>query len=87
MCFECRADMPDALFSRTYLKMLDITIAVEMTKKHDAVLTNDQLGVIVDMLGTPGRQLHSRQHKRVLTTAPDHDITYQNHNKNIPCGL
>ena len=28
-----------------------------------------------------------RQHKRVITTAGDHDIMYHNHNKNIPCGL
>ena len=29
----------------------------------------------------------TRQHKRVITTAGDHDIMYHNHNKNIPCGL
>ena len=29
----------------------------------------------------------SRQHKRAITTAGDHDIMYHNHNKNIPCGL
>jgi len=29
----------------------------------------------------------ARQHKRVITTAGDHDIMYHNHNKNIPCGL
>ena len=29
----------------------------------------------------------SRQHKRVITTAGDHDISCRNHNKNIPCGL
>ena len=28
-----------------------------------------------------------RQHKRVITTAGDHDIMHHNHNKNIPCGL
>ena len=37
---------------------------------------------------TAGRQLMAtRQHKSVITTAPIHDITYHNHNKNIPCGL
>ena len=29
----------------------------------------------------------ARQHKSVVTTAGDHDITYHNHNENIPCGL
>ena len=29
-----------------------------------------------------------RQHKSVVTTADDHEITYHNHhNENIPCGL
>ena len=30
---------------------------------------------------------NSRQHKSAVTTAGDHDITYHNHNENIPCGL
>ena len=29
----------------------------------------------------------SRQHKRAITTAGEHDISCRNHNKNIPCGL
>ena len=29
----------------------------------------------------------ARQHKRVITTAGEHDISCRNHNKNIPCGL
>ena len=29
----------------------------------------------------------ARQHKSAVTTAYDHDITYHNHNEQIPCGL
>ena len=32
---------------------------------------------------TVGRP-RARQHKSVITTAGDHDITYHNHNENIP---
>ena len=52
MCFECRAVMPDELFSRVYLKMLDITLVVEMAKKANKSLTNDQLERIVNIVGT-----------------------------------
>ena len=52
MCFECRAVMPDELFSRVYLKMLDITLVVEMVKKANKSLTNDQLERIINIVGT-----------------------------------
>jgi len=52
MCFEYRAVMPDELFSRVYLKMLDITLVVEMAKKANKSLTNDQLERIVNIVGT-----------------------------------
>ena len=35
----------------------------------------------------PLRPHRSRQHKSVVTTAADHDITCYNHNEKIPCGL
>jgi len=44
--------MPDELFSRVYLKMLDITLVVEMAKKANKSLTNDQLERIVNIVGT-----------------------------------
>ena len=52
MCFECRAVMPDELFSRAYLNMLDIAIAVEMAKKANIALTNGQLETILNIIGT-----------------------------------
>ena len=52
LCFECRAVMPDELFSRAYLNMLDITIAVEMAKKANIALTNGQLETILNIIGT-----------------------------------
>ena len=33
ICFECRADMPDSVFSENYIKLLRITIAVEFSKQ------------------------------------------------------
>lgn len=43
-CFMCRAGMPDALFSQTYFKMLDLTVAIELSKKHlGRRLTNEEL--------------------------------------------
>ena len=33
ICFECRADMPDYVFSENYIKLLRITIAVEFSKQ------------------------------------------------------
>ena len=44
--------MPDELFSRTYLKMLDITMVVEVAKKSNIVLTNSELQRIVNAVGT-----------------------------------
>ena len=39
------------------------------------------------VLARPEAQLSTYQHKSVVRTAGDHDITYHNHNENIPCGL
>ena len=33
ICFECRADMPDSVFSENYIKLLRITIVVEFSKQ------------------------------------------------------
>ena len=40
-----------------------------------------------DMLLAYACATWARQHKSAVTTPPDHDITYHNHNENIPCGL
>ena len=46
-CFMCRADMPGALFSQTYFRVLDLTVAVELSKKHlGRRLTNEELELV-----------------------------------------
>ena len=32
-CFECRADMPDSVFSENYKKLMRVTVAVELSKQ------------------------------------------------------
>jgi len=42
--FECRADMPDSLFSESYMKLLRVAIAVELSKQTSGRrLTNEHV--------------------------------------------
>lgn len=42
MCFECRGRIPDSHFSEIYMKLLRLTIAVEISKRHSGCrMTNE----------------------------------------------
>ena len=58
MCFECRADMPDSVFSENYKKLMRVTIAVELSKQvAGRRMTNEHVAKFIWALDVVSKQM------------------------------